>query len=252
MTLREFLFGRPHYDLSHSSGSPRLVVPVTVVILVLGQIGTALLLYLSGLLSDPAPATGGGAVWPPAKATLMAMTLASQLVTAALTVLAARRAGIVRALRLEPPAEGWSICLWALLVLVPLVAIFNGLAYLLAPGMMARDFAAFRDLVRGDHVLLTALVLGLGAPLWEELLFRGFLLSSIAGSALGFWPGAALATAAWAALHLEYTVLGLLEVFLMGLYFSWVLWRTGSLWPALICHGVYNLTLFAVLRQLTS
>jgi membrane protease YdiL (CAAX protease family) len=41
---------------------------------------------------------------------------------------------------------------------------------------------------------------------------------------------------------------GLAEVFLIGLYFSWLLWKTGSLLPALFCHALYNSGLMLVLR----
>ena len=52
-------------------------------------------------------------------------------------------------------------------------------------------YADLRPFVRlfGEHWLLALLVVGVGAPLSEELLFRGFLLSALARSRLGFWPG---------------------------------------------------------------
>jgi membrane protease YdiL (CAAX protease family) len=32
----------------------------------------------------------------------------------------------------------------------------------------------------------------------------------------------------------------LVEVFIAGLFFCWVLWRTGSLWVPIACHTLYN------------
>jgi membrane protease YdiL (CAAX protease family) len=78
------------------------------------------------------------------------------------------------------------------------------------------------------------------APLAEELLFRGFLMSALAKWRWGFWPAAVVVTALWAAIHL-YSALGTMDVFIGGIALSWLLWRTGSLWLPVICHALGNL-----------
>ena len=258
MTLREFLAGPPSYVRTASQGSPWILLPVGFAILAIGQAGPALVIYLLDAMSAqpqgpqppglPAPGVDVGRRSLPQGTSLMGLTLASQALTLALTVLVAARIGLSQTLKLDPPAGGWIACLWALVAMVPLVAAFNVIAYALAPGMMVEDFRAFRTVVQSGSVWTTGLVLSIGAPLWEEAFFRGYLLSTLSALSLGFWPAAALASLAWAALHLEYSAVGFLEVFLIGVYFSWLLWRTGSLWPALVCHGVYNGALFAFLR----
>jgi uncharacterized protein len=50
---------------------------------------------------------------------------------------------------------------------------------------MYADLRPFVQLF-GEHWVLALLVVGVGAPLSEELLFRGFLLSSLARSRIGF------------------------------------------------------------------
>jgi membrane protease YdiL (CAAX protease family) len=35
---------------------------------------------------------------------------------------------------------------------------------------------------------------------------------------------------------------------MIGLFFSWLLWRTGSLWVAISCHALYNSLIVVVLR----
>jgi uncharacterized protein len=52
----------------------------------------------------------------------------------------------------------------------------------------------------------------------------------------------------WTLLHVGYTVIGLVEVFTIGLLLSWLLWRTGSLWVTIFCHAVYNSLIILVLR----
>ena len=59
---------------------------------------------------------------------------------------------------------------------------------------MYADLRPFVQLF-GERWVLALLVVGIGAPLSEELLFRGFLLSALAGSRVGFWGGALITTA---------------------------------------------------------
>jgi membrane protease YdiL (CAAX protease family) len=41
---------------------------------------------------------------------------------------------------------------------------------------------------------------------------------------------------------------GLAEVLAIGLFLSWLLWRTGSLRVTIFCHGLYNLLIVLALR----
>jgi membrane protease YdiL (CAAX protease family) len=82
-------------------------------------------------------------------------------------------------------------------------------------------------------------VLAIGAPLSEELIYRGFLLSALARTRLGFWGAALVVTAVWTALH-DYSAFGVVGVFMMGPVLSWLLWRTGSLRVTIFCHALNN------------
>jgi hypothetical protein len=86
-------------------------------------------------------------------------------------------------------------------------------------------------------VALAAVIL---APLWEELTFRGFLLSALAKSRLGYWPAAAISSGLWTLLHWGYSWPGLVSVFLAGIGLSWIMKRTGSMAAVVIAHSVIN------------
>jgi len=101
----------------------------------------------------------------------------------------------------------------------------------------------------GEQWVLALLVVGVGAPLSEELLFRGFLLSALARSRVGFVGGALVTSGLWTALHAGYSLAGIVEVFTIGLFLSWLLWRTGSLRVPIFCHGLYNALIVLVLRH---
>jgi membrane protease YdiL (CAAX protease family) len=120
--------------------------------------------------------------------------------------------------------------------------------YATVSGDLYADLRPFVALVRGPDWPLAAAVIGIGAPVSEELLFRGFLLSALAGTRLGFWGAALIATGLWTALHAGYTLMGILEVFTIGLMLSWLLWRTGSLRVAIFCHALYNSVVVLALR----
>lgn len=77
-------------------------------------------------------------------------------------------------------------------------------------------------------------------PLVEEFLFRGFLLSAIQKTRLGFWGGSVLATTLWTALHFTLPAYAIVTVALSGVILSVALWITGSIWTCVIIHAFYN------------
>ena len=88
-----------------------------------------------------------------------------------------------------------------------------------------------------------AVVLG---PLFEELLFRGFLLPLLQRS-LGPWPAILLAASGFAMLHgqqYQWAWQQLLVIGLAGVAFGYARYKTGSTAAAALLHGGYNLTFF--------
>jgi len=178
--------------------------------------------------------------------------LAAQAAMIVLTIAAAGSVGgdWREVLALRTPAGGPRIYGEALVLLLLLVALYNLILLLFAREALLGDLKVFIELARSPARLLALPAIGIGAPVSEELLFRGFLLSALAASSLGYRHGAVVTTAAWTVLHAGYSVYGLIEVFLVGLYLAWILWRTGSLWVPLFCHAVYNSLLLAALMVL--
>ena len=258
-TFMEFLKGRPFYEPAQAPMSAWLAAMITAAIVIGAQflaIGIDLIPGFVEFMTMARPALPAGAsedvtailAWNPSPGRLMRLTLISQIVVVALTLLAARRWGLEPTLRLHPPTGGWRLYAYAFGAMLPIIAVINGLAYLVAPTEMFSDFKFFLELAREKNIAVTALAIGAGAPLSEELLFRGFLLTALSASALGYWRAAIFATLAWTALHFSYSWVGLTEVFCIGLYFSWLLWRTGSLLPPLLCHALYNSSLLVAMR----
>ena len=172
-----------------------------------------------------------------------------QLCALVLVVVAARRGGerAQEVLGLSARLPGFWEVVRALGGLLAVVVPYTLGVMLLAPESLLADLKPFIVGLATPWWWVVLVVVGIGAPVMEELLFRGFLQGALAKSRLGFLGASVLSTAGWSALHFNYSVAGLIEVFLVGLYFCWLLWRSGSLWLALICHGIYNTVLVLIL-----
>ena len=174
-------------------------------------------------------------------------TLAQQVVMIALTVYAATWFGgpASQVLALGAPAQGLKAYPVAFGLLIALALAMSVALQALDAQSLKGDMQVFQPMMQSRWWWLTFILVGVGAPLSEELLCRGFLFSALAKSRLGNW-GAALATsAAFASVHF-YSPLGMLLVFMIGMLLAWVLIRTGSLRVTIVCHALYN-TLLATL-----
>ncbi len=254
LTVRAFLSGP---DSVRNAGHWHPLAALTAAVLVIAA-GQSVPIMAIALLGSRAPRGNTGA-GPTAENSVLSdaevgwLLIASQATLALLTIAVAamHRAQPRDVLHLDWPQGGWRAFLYAFLLMLPLLLLFNGLAYAISPEGYAADFRQFKALAQSSTPWASFAAIGVGAPLWEELLFRGFLLGPFS-VAIGFWPAALLVSGAWTLLHWGYSLAGLTEVFLIGLYFAWLLRRTGSLWVPIACHAAYNATLFMAMRHLVA
>jgi hypothetical protein len=115
---------------------------------------------------------------------------------------------------------------------------------LLFPHDSLEDLKLWLPLVHSAWMPLLFVLIVIGAPLSEELLFRGFIFPSLARSRIGTWGAAVVTSALWTLPHVGYSVQGLAAIFIAGLLLAGVLVRTGSLRVTILCHAVYNLGAF--------
>jgi membrane protease YdiL (CAAX protease family) len=134
--------------------------------------------------------------------------------------------------------------------MIAILGPYNLAVYLLSPGQFADDLRMFSELARSDAAWIACLAVTVGAPVSEELMFRGFLLPAFAKARSGM-IGACLATSiAWTLLHVGYSLIGLIEVFVIGLYFGWLMWRFENLKLTMLLHALYNGLQMAILIAL--
>ena len=92
-------------------------------------------------------------------------------------------------------------------------------------------------------IALTGVTAVIGAPISEELLFRGLIFGGL--SRWGFWPAAVLSGLLFSGVHLD---LGsLVPFFIIGVALAWLFWRRGNLLDAIAFHVLFNAASFALL-----
>ncbi len=86
----------------------------------------------------------------------------------------------------------------------------------------------------------------------EEVMFRGFLLSALRG-VMGVWPAVILSSVLFGAVHVTNgfitgawgpAVVQASMAAMSGLAFAALRVRTGSLWPGIVLHGLWDAGLF--------
>ena len=94
---------------------------------------------------------------------------------------------------------------------------------------------------------LTGFALVIMAPLSEEIFFRGFIFPGLIRP-LGLAGGMVATGVLFGAIHItgSDTVAIALPFSAIGVLFCWLYYRTGSLWPSIITHSLFNSVGFAV------
>ncbi|MDX2257697.1 MAG: type II CAAX endopeptidase family protein [Hyphomicrobiaceae bacterium] len=234
------LFSGPPAYVARTGWPPLAAVVATVVIM----LGTLILgVYVLSLVD---------ASEEPSNAATLALQLGVQLAVTVLVIGAATLYGSTprKALALVPPAGGRASIVGGLFVIAVVSGAFSVIALMTRRQDIIDDLTPLWSILHTSDAWLLFLVAAIGAPLSEELVFRGFLQSALARSPLGFWGAALITNTTWTALHAGYSLTGLADVFVFGLVATWLVWRTGSLWPALIGHAVYNGALMIALSQI--
>jgi membrane protease YdiL (CAAX protease family) len=87
-------------------------------------------------------------------------------------------------------------------------------------------------------LLLFAVMLMVGAPIVEELFFRGLMFSALRKRGVGSVLTIVISAVVFAGFHIE--PLRFLVLLPSGLVLGWVRWRTGSTGAAMVTHGMVN------------
>jgi uncharacterized protein len=92
-------------------------------------------------------------------------------------------------------------------------------------------------------IVFNLVVLAVAPAICEELLFRGYVQRQ-AERGLGVKLGILFSGIVFGLYHLRPSQIIPLTV--LGIYLAWLVWRTGSLWPAIVVHFLNNATAVVV------
>lgn len=91
-----------------------------------------------------------------------------------------------------------------------------------------------------DFPILLILATVVAAPIYEELFFRGFMLKGWENSGLGKSGAVLLTSLIWAGIHIQYDIVNMGSVFLLGLLLGAARIRTQSLYFTIGLHSLVN------------
>jgi membrane protease YdiL (CAAX protease family) len=224
-----------------------LWVQAIILLYFLVQISTALAvsIYVEGLGTDELLdrfASGGGFTGFSFSLSLLAAAFLGIL--ACLQLIRFREASVADYLSLSP-ASVRQIAFWILLTAA--LAVF----FELVSGALGRHgsndiwletymTARFKPLF-----LLSIILVG---PVFEEAVFRGFMQRGLEASRMGSRWAIVLTALFWAAIHLQYDLFDMLNIFVLGLLLGTARARTGSLYVTVAMHVFNNLSSVLLLQ----
>jgi membrane protease YdiL (CAAX protease family) len=93
------------------------------------------------------------------------------------------------------------------------------------------------------HPLLTIVGVGVLAGVCEELFYRGPLQTAFVRK-LPPWPSIILVGILFGAIHMDLAGLPIRAA--LGVLLGWIVWRSGSIYPAMLAHGLFDSTSIAM------
>lgn len=157
-----------------------------------------------------------------------------------------------RYLGLQKPSKAiyWFIGIAAMLVAIPLVE-YTGILNQKIPvskstydsiQQMEQSAAKTIQVMLGNHTIgnlfINLIFISLFAGIGEELFFRGILQRLLIKAFKNPWMGIVVAAAAFSFFHFQF--FGFVPRFLLGILLGAIYWYSGSLWPAIIAHFLYD------------
>lgn len=148
----------------------------------------------------------------------------------------AQRIGLAHrpTLRMVP----WALLSWGLYFgLTIITTILLSLVHLPGLDLQQQQNVGFGHLTYGYEYIAAFVALVVLAPLFEEIIFRGYLYGRLRRDS-SFFLSALLTSSAFALLHFQLNV-GI-DVFILSLFLCYVREKFDSIWPGVIIHAFKN------------
>lgn len=169
---------------------------------------------------------------------LAVLTIAGAVAALGLVALLVRsRGATMREYLALGPVRPKSAFLWILGTLAFLASydlVSTALDRPVVPDFMVRAYES------AGFLPLLWIAVALVAPVWEELVFRGFGFRGLRPSRYGLAAAIGVPTLFWAALHLQYDAFDMAYVFCLGVLFGFARERTGTVTLPIVLHVLTN------------
>ncbi len=167
----------------------------------------------------------------------------SAIVCTALTLLVIKlkRGSILKEYLALNPVSLKSLVTWigiGAVVLVLVQIVFSIIPQMMGVEINIGDVAA--EMGSADIPFLYVFAIVILAPLFEEVLFRGFLFKGLISTRLGAFGTIAITAFIFAIIHAQYDAIVLANVFTIGLLLGYARYKTNSLLTPLILHILLN------------
>jgi membrane protease YdiL (CAAX protease family) len=123
--------------------------------------------------------------------------------------------------------------------LVAYIALSDGFSLLLGRPVVTEFMSKTYSSLQSPWILWVALLVA--APVSEEAFFRGFLIKGLSASAFRWYGAVIVSSAAWAMIHIQYDVYGIVTILVLGLVLGVATVTTGSIILTMFLHFLCNL-----------
>lgn len=244
MTLLKDVFSGPARYRAETPWGPFQALLATVVIVVAPMLLVTVVMMVqgaTGVLSDTSQGFMRDMMRLSTPTGVLVLGL-SQLLSLALVWLFAGRQGMrwpTFSLS-QPNPPSFRLCIALAVMFIVVMGLIEFVVYQFLKFDLFKDSKFLVEGLRSPMWPFTIFMAVVLAPLWEELTFRGFLMSALSKTPMGIVGGALISTTLWTLLHASYSIPALLSVFAAGLAISWLVWKTGSLRVAIVTHALVN------------
>jgi CAAX protease family protein len=133
----------------------------------------------------------------------------------------------------------WKTFLYLILILIFYLWFFN-IASIIYNNTVTTEFVV--DIYKSNVSWYTVtFVIVIVAPVFEEIIFRGFIFEGILNSKLGKIGAVLITSIIWAVIHIQYDIFGISSIFVLGIILGMTKLKTNSIIYCIGGHIFINL-----------
>jgi len=141
------------------------------------------------------------------------------------------------------PTGSFSTNIW-LMTVVLLGSLGMSIVYTVTLSLLGIEMVEVpidKDTLSNRLLIVLLILISLWGPLAEEVFFRGFVFSGLLPR-IGFTWALLLTSLIFSVVHLDPKVM--VPIFISGVLFTWLYYRTNSIWSSFVVHSAHNMIAF--------